>query len=59
MKRLGSAAAHRSQWLRWSGRWPVGDRRGRLSMAWVYLVLAGIMEWGWPLGIVGLKMVSS
>lgn len=28
------------------------EKRGLLFfMAWVYLIFAGIMEWGWPLGL--------
>lgn len=27
-----------------------------MSLAWIYLISAGIFEWGWP---VGLKMVST
>jgi quaternary ammonium compound-resistance protein SugE len=28
----------------------LGNRMG-LKMAWVYLVIAGIFEWGWPVGL--------
>jgi len=28
-------------------------------MAWVYLVIAGMMEWGWPVGLKYLRMIRA